>query len=96
VHALNLGAAITVSLCVYFLPTVMALIRNRQRRTAIFLINLFFGWTVIGWIAAMLSMAEQRKLDNELARSGQKDTGTWSFDHSSDTRLAQHDDWVLT
>ena len=95
-HAVNLGAAVAAGLCLYFLPTIMAVARNRQRRTTVFLVNLFFGWTVIGWVAAMLSMAEQHKLDIEAARSWPVDQDTWSFDRSSGPRLERTDDWVLT
>jgi ABC-type polysaccharide/polyol phosphate export permease len=37
----------------YFLPTIIA--HRRQRRTGlVFLVNLFFGWTAIGWFTALL------------------------------------------
>ena len=95
-HNLILGATLPVGICLYFLPTILAVTRIRQRRAAVFLVNLLFGWTVIGWIAAMLSIAEQRKLDQDLVTSERKEKGTWSFDRSSDGRREQNDDWVLT
>ena len=39
---------------VYFLPTIVALLREKYDRVSIFLLNLFLGWTVIGWIVAMV------------------------------------------
>lgn len=36
----------------YFLPTIIA--HNKRDFAGIFLVNLFFGWTVIGWIIAMI------------------------------------------
>ncbi|MFC6645076.1 superinfection immunity protein [Granulicella cerasi] len=39
---------------IHFLPTIIALLRDSQHKFAIFLINLFFGWTVIGWIFALV------------------------------------------
>jgi len=38
----------------YFIPTAIAHQRRAQHFTGIFLINLVFGWTVLGWIAALI------------------------------------------
>jgi T4 superinfection immunity protein len=38
----------------YFIPTVIACKRNAGHTGTIFLINLLFGWTVLGWIAALI------------------------------------------
>ena len=38
---------------VYFLPTLIAANRGHQI-TGILLLNLFFGWTGIGWFALLL------------------------------------------
>lgn len=34
----------------YFLPTVLA---AKGRRMSVFVINFFFGWTILGWCIAM-------------------------------------------
>ena len=36
----------------YFLPAIIA--HNKRDFTAIFLVDLLFGWTVIGWIIALV------------------------------------------
>jgi Superinfection immunity protein len=36
----------------YFLPSIIA--RDKSEATGIFLLNLFLGWTLIGWVAAFL------------------------------------------
>ena len=38
----------------YILPTLIASERNRRHTIGILLVNLFFGWTFLGWIAALL------------------------------------------
>jgi len=38
---------------VYFLPSLVALGRRNPDITSVFLINLWLGWTVIGWITAI-------------------------------------------
>ena len=39
---------------IYFLPTVIALARGHLSTLAIFLLNLFLGWTLIGWLIALI------------------------------------------
>jgi uncharacterized membrane protein len=43
-----------VALLLYFLPTVVALSRGHLSALAIFFLNLFLGWTLIGWIIAFI------------------------------------------
>lgn len=38
---------------VYFVPTAAAAATNHPSAQAIFILNLFFGWTLIGWLAAL-------------------------------------------
>jgi hypothetical protein len=38
----------------YFTPSIVALARNKRDTLLIFLLNLFLGWTAIGWIIALL------------------------------------------
>lgn len=42
----------------YFLPSIIALARNKRDILAIFLLNLFLGWSVIGWIVALVWAAK--------------------------------------
>jgi hypothetical protein len=37
----------------YFLPSIVAIIRKREV-AAILLLNLFLGWTFLGWIIALI------------------------------------------
>ena len=38
----------------YFLPTMVALARDHRNAVAIFVLNLLLGWTLIGWVAAIV------------------------------------------
>ncbi|MCK4522030.1 MAG: superinfection immunity protein [Nanoarchaeota archaeon] len=38
----------------YFIPTFVAHFRHKENTNAIFLTNLFFGWTTVGWIIALI------------------------------------------
>jgi Superinfection immunity protein len=38
----------------YFLPSIIALARSKRDITAIVLLNFFLGWTMIGWVVALV------------------------------------------
>lgn len=38
----------------YFLPTIIAICSNHRNAVAISVLNLFLGWTFIGWVAALV------------------------------------------
>jgi len=38
----------------YFLPSIIALARSKRDITAILLLNFFLGWTMIGWVVALV------------------------------------------
>lgn len=46
----------------YFLPALIASQRRVKPATTIFLINLAFGWTVLGWLAALIWAVAERPL----------------------------------
>lgn len=41
-------------LLMYFLPTILAIARSKRDVGAIFVLNLFLGWTFVGWIIALV------------------------------------------
>ena len=50
----------------YFGPSILASQRNHQQQSAIFVVNLLLGWTVIGWIAALIWAATAVRREREL------------------------------
>jgi hypothetical protein len=42
---------IAIGILVYFLPSFVG--RKKRRAEAIFALNLFLGWTLVGWAAAL-------------------------------------------
>jgi hypothetical protein len=38
----------------YFLPAIIGFARSKRDRLSIFLLNLFLGWTLIGWVVALV------------------------------------------
>jgi hypothetical protein len=45
---------ITPGLFVYFLPSVVGQARGHHNRLPIVMLNLFLGWTGLGWVLALL------------------------------------------
>jgi Superinfection immunity protein len=45
------------ALGLYFLPAIIAAVRQTHNATGILLLNIFLGWTVIGWFVALLMAA---------------------------------------
>ncbi|HKU65805.1 MAG TPA: superinfection immunity protein [Rhizomicrobium sp.] len=37
----------------YWLPTLIAIVRQAPSALGVAMLNFFFGWTVIGWIVAL-------------------------------------------
>jgi hypothetical protein len=38
----------------YWLPTLLAFHRRHRSRVAILMVNFLLGWTIIGWVAALI------------------------------------------
>jgi hypothetical protein len=45
---------IATAVAVYFIPNWIAIGRKHHNANAIFVTNLLLGWTVLGWIAALI------------------------------------------
>ena len=45
---------VLLGVAVYFLPSLVAIERRKQNGTAIFVLNLFLGWTLVGWVVALV------------------------------------------
>lgn len=54
---------IALFLGVYFIPVYVASAKQSKNFTSILLLNIFLGWTFIGWVAALIwaTMAEASK-----------------------------------
>ena len=47
-----------IGFVLYFLPTIIAALKSKRDTVAILLLNLFLGWSVIGWIVALVWAAK--------------------------------------
>jgi hypothetical protein len=42
-----------LGLAIYFLPTIIAMARGHKNTAAILVVNMFLGWTFLGWVGAL-------------------------------------------
>lgn len=51
-----------LAIIIYMIPTVIALARDIPQRSTVAVVNIIFGWTLIGWVIAFIwaLMAETR------------------------------------
>jgi hypothetical protein len=54
------GIGILILIALYFLPTIVAASRKVVNLGSVVVINLFLGWTLVGWVVA-LAMAVRTK-----------------------------------
>lgn len=47
------SSAFLIVLAVYFLPSVVAVARKVRHQGSVVVVNLFLGWTFIGWVVAL-------------------------------------------
>jgi hypothetical protein len=50
-HAIIISIIIVL---VYFLPFAIACLRGHRQMPAIFVLNVFAGWTFMGWVGALI------------------------------------------
>lgn len=50
-------------LALYFLPTIIGAARHKANRVGIFLVNFFLGWSIIGWVVALVWAVSTERVD---------------------------------
>lgn len=61
----------TIGLLLYFVPTIVAFAKGHLNKTAVLLLNLFLGWTFIGWVIALVWSVKKTAIS-----AGKSDTFT--------------------
>ena len=53
----------------YWLPTIIAIVRQAHSALGVFLVNLFLGWTGVFWILALIwSLAADNRMHEVIVR----------------------------
>lgn len=58
-----LAVLLSIGTLGYLLPTTIAIIRRRTNTMAIFVLNLFLGWTLVGWVVALVWSVATDKIE---------------------------------
>lgn len=45
---------VLIAIAIYFFPSSIAKLRKHHQATAIFVLNIFLGWTLLGWVVALV------------------------------------------
>ena len=53
-----------LGLFIYFIPTFIANKKQHLQKTSILILNIFLGWTFIGWVVALIWATLQDKKSN--------------------------------
>lgn len=72
----------------YFIPTFVAFSRKKTNTGAIFALNLFLGWALVGWVGALIWA-----LSNE--KNNQQTTTESNIDQLTKLKML-HDQGVIT
>jgi Superinfection immunity protein len=88
---LALGLVLLV-LIIYFLPSLVATNRGKKHSEAIFVLNLFLGWTILGWVAALVwSVADEPLISDRKVSNAVGNTRSSGFDRPKWNALLQYD-----
>ena len=50
-------AAAAIIAAIYFFPACVGFARRHHNRWPVLIVNLFFGWTLLGWVVALAMAA---------------------------------------
>jgi hypothetical protein len=64
--AILIAIFLIIAFFTYLLPTIIAIKRNHDEIIAIFLLNFFLGWLLIGWVGALVWAATSKKVKTEI------------------------------
>ena len=54
VAAMGIGLLVAILVIPYWVPTIVAFVRKHPSRGAILALNLFLGWTFVGWVVSFV------------------------------------------
>lgn len=86
-------------LALYFLPTAIASSRDHNNLGPIFLLNLILGWTLVGWVVALVWSVANPPGPPPAKRSPPRSEGGWEapperYAPRRDESAFQGDDWT--
>jgi len=65
-----------IIIAIYFIPAIVAVVGRHRRWLLVGLVNLLFGWTIIGWFVALALLATRSREVKPVPPNAT--TGSWS------------------
>lgn len=92
------GFLLIVLIALYFLPALVAATRGHHNTGAITLLNLFLGWTFLGWVIALVWSATAKRASAASARTATPSGPMLSDDQRAELRriAASPVTWLIT
>jgi len=53
--------SLIILLFLYFVPLIVAILFKQPNAASIFVLNLFLGWTFVGWVVALIWAVSKNK-----------------------------------
>ncbi|MDR2410826.1 MAG: superinfection immunity protein [Bacteroidales bacterium] len=75
ISTIRIAFSILLMISIYFLPTGISLIKKRINTGAIFALNLFLGFTIIGWIIALCWATSRDSIKTQISIQKQINKG---------------------
>ena len=68
---------VTIILCIYYIPYLIADVRNIKNKTSVFWLNTFFGWSGFGWLAlifysSLVSKSGSKSVNDKVRKVSKK------------------------
>lgn len=54
IAAVGFAGLLMILIVPYWIPTIIAVRRKHESKMAIVFVNLFFGWTFVGWVLSLI------------------------------------------
>lgn len=59
-----MASATAILFALYFLPTIVAVLRRQRQQMPILILNAFLGWTLIAWVICLSWASSSDTLGN--------------------------------
>lgn len=79
----SIGGMLIFAALIYFVPVLVAFLRHHHNRLAILMLNIFLGWTFLGWVAALVwaSTRVERDVTPPASQAKPQDPAFGKVDH---------------
>jgi len=71
---IGIGVGVLVSAGLYFIPAIIAFRSGKSNKIAILLLNTFLGWSLIGWVVALVWATSKDNLPQQIVINNSSST----------------------